>query len=105
MRDRQEGCYEIAGFSPPGAGPGRKVKALGDFFGPDNGNGILKVFGVEAVIESWTNDEVEFTVPAGVMEDAMLGVEIIIDCRVRATGQLDVPPANVVMSRVVRKIK
>jgi len=88
--------YQIAGFSPPGAGTGTKVKALGDFFGTDNGNGRVRVGGVDAVIESWSNEEVEFTVPSGIMEDAMVGVEIVIDCRLRATGQLDIPPANVI---------
>lgn len=86
---------QITGFSPTAAYIGRSIGAVGSGFGPDNGNGRVMVFGHEATVESWTDTLVTFIIPAGVPEDAGMSMEILVNCRWRITGQIEVLPDRV----------
>ncbi len=86
---------QITGFSPSAVYIGRSIGAVGSGFGPDNGNGRVTVFGIEATVESWTDTLVTFTVPAGVPVDAGMSMEILANCRWRITGQIEVLPDRV----------
>ncbi len=87
---------QITGFSPTAAYIGRSIGAVGSGFGPGNGNGRVNVFGHEATVEEWTDTLVTFTIPAGVPEDAGMGMEILVNCRWRITGQIEVLPDRVI---------
>ena len=86
---------QLTGFSPSAVYVGREIGAVGTGFGPDNGNGRVTVFGHEATVESWTDTLVTFTIPAGVPEDAGMSMEILVNCRWRITGQIEVLPDRV----------
>lgn len=87
---------QLTGFSPSAVYIGREIGAVGTGFGPDNGNGRVTVFGREATVESWTDTLVTFTIPAGVPVDASFSMEILVDCRWRITGQIEVLPDRII---------
>jgi hypothetical protein len=87
---------QITGFSPSAAYVGRSIGAVGSGFGPDNGNGRVKVFGREATVEEWTDTLVTFTIPSGVPEDAGMFFEIHVDCRWWVTGTIEVLPDRII---------
>ncbi len=87
---------QINGFSPLAAYSGRSITAGGSGFGPDNGNGRVMVQGREAVVEEWSDTEVEFVIPSGVSEDAIISMEIFVDCIWRITGQIEVLPDRII---------
>jgi hypothetical protein len=85
----------LTGFSPTAAYIGRSIGAVGTGFGPDNGNGRVTVFGHEATVEEWTDTLVTFIIPAGIPVDAGMSMEILVNCRWRITGQMEVLPDRV----------
>ena len=87
---------QITGFSPSAAYIGSDIGAVGRGFGPDNGNGRVMVFGNEATVVEWTDTLVTFTIPAGVPVDAGMNIEILVNCRWRITGQMEVLPDRVI---------
>ncbi len=87
---------QIDGFWPMAAYSGRSITAKGSGFGPDNGNGRVTVFGHEATVEEWSDTEVEFVIPSGIPVDAMGSMEILVNCRWRITGQIDVLPHGII---------
>jgi len=87
---------QVTGFSPTAAYIGRSIGAVGSGFGPDNGNGRVMVFGNEATVVEWTDTLVTFTIPAGIPVDAGMSMELLVNCRWRVTGQIEVLPDRVV---------
>ena len=87
---------QLDGFWPKAAYMGRRITANGSGFGPDNGNGSVIVFGNEATVEEWSDTAVTFVIPSGLPEDAMIGMELLVDCRWRITGQIDILPDRIV---------
>jgi len=86
----------ITGFSPHAAYSGREITATGNGFGPDTGTGTVSVFGRAAAVSEWTDTTVTFTIPASLSADAMVGMEIVIDCTWRITGNIDITPPGVI---------
>jgi len=87
---------EITGFLPVSAYIGSSIKAVGTGFGTDTGTGRVIVFGREATVEEWSDTEVTFIIPSGVPVDASFSMELLIDCRWRVTGTIEVLPNRIV---------
>jgi hypothetical protein len=81
---------QIVGFAPPATYVGTQSTVLGKNFGPDNGKGRVVVSGIDAAIVAWTDTTVEFTIPQGVPEDGLISMDVIADCRARASTQMDI---------------
>jgi len=86
---------EINGFAPLATYIGAQSTVLGENFGADNGKGRVVVLGVDAAITAWTDTTVEFTIPAVIMEDTKMGIDVIVDCLARASTEIDVTHTGV----------
>lgn len=84
----------FSGFSPLAAYRGRSIRAVGSGFGSTSG--IVIVSGREATVEEWTDTEVTFVIPMLVPEDALVGMELIVECRWRVTGSIDITPPGMI---------
>lgn len=84
----------LTAVSPPGAAVGLTVKIIGTDLGTEQGSGGVKVAAVDAVIESWSATEIEFTVPAGVPGNTMVGITVTTRAGKTVSSQIDITPPN-----------
>jgi len=84
----------VTAISPPGAGVGVRAKIIGTNFGTGKRAGSVKISGVEAEIESWSDTEIEFIVPPGVPADAMVSFSVTTSAGKTVSSQIDITPPN-----------
>lgn len=88
------GTPTVTAITPPGAAAGLKAKVIGTNFGTGKRAGSVKVTGIEAVIETWSDTEIEFIVPPGVQSDVLGNLVVTNAAGKSATSEFDIPPAN-----------
>jgi hypothetical protein len=86
----------ITAISPPGAGAGVAVKITGTDFGASQGSGGVSVAGTSAAVETWSDTEIEFTMPSGVPTDSEVTFTVTTDAGGTASSQIDIAPPNVI---------
>ena len=84
----------VTAILPPGAGPGVQAKIIGSNFGANKRAGSVKVIGIEATIESWSDTEIEFIVPPGVSSDVTGSVVVTTSTGKFISTPLDITPPN-----------
>ncbi len=84
----------VTAISPPGAAAGLKAKIIGTNFGAVKRAGSVKVTGIDAAIETWSDTEIEFIVPPGVQSDVLGNVAVTTSGGKTVSSEFDIPPAN-----------
>ncbi len=84
----------IDGFFPLAAYIGREITARGSGFGTTTGE--VNIFGQSASVQTWTDTAVTFIIPSGIPQDAIISMEMVIDCRWRVTGQIEITQPGVI---------
>jgi len=82
----------IAGILPPGAASGIDVKISGTNLGAVPG--AVEVGGKDAAIGSWSETEVDFTMPAGLSESIGVSVKVTTGGGKVVTSSIDVTPPH-----------
>ena len=87
---------QLDGFWPKGVYSGRRMTIKGSGFGTYNSSSRVNVDHIEATVEEWSDTAVTFVMPFGIAEDALSRLELIIDCRWRVAGHVDILPQGVI---------
>jgi hypothetical protein len=86
----------LDGFWPKATYIGSRIKARGSGFGADDGSGRVSIFGHEATIEEWSDSAVTFVIPPGLPSDAIISMEVLVNCRWRLAGDIEIMPAGII---------
>lgn len=85
---------QITGFFPFAAYRGREITVKGTGFGTTTG--AVTVFSRDAVVNDWTDSTVAFVIPDLIPENSIVPMELLIDCRWRVQGNIDITSPGVI---------
>ncbi|MBN1164868.1 MAG: PD40 domain-containing protein [Candidatus Krumholzibacteriota bacterium] len=84
----------ITGFFPLAAYRGREITVQGSGFGTVTGK--VAVSGQDAVVNDWSDTEVTFVMPVQIPEDAIISMELVVECRWRLQHSIEVTSPGVI---------
>jgi Tol biopolymer transport system component len=84
----------ISGILPPGAGSGTHITIRGSNFENEQGTGSVHVASASAAVDSWSDDEIECTLPGGLAEGLEADVVVTTHSGKSASAKIAVTAAS-----------